>query len=82
MFEEYEKKKRQQVSMMRSMMDYVMGFIIIIIGLFFIFRSKLGGLPINESLGEPDMPEKIFGGIAVLYGAWRIYRGYQKKYFR
>lgn len=82
MFEEYEKKRRQQVSLMRSMMDYVMGFIIVIIGLFFIFRSKLGPLPINDSLGEPDLLEKMFGGIAVLYGAWRIYRGYQKKYFR
>lgn len=82
MFEEYEKKRRKQISTMKSMMDYVMGFVIVLIGLFFVFRSKLGNLPINDSLGEPDMLEKIFGGISILYGGWRIYRGYQKKYFR
>jgi threonine/homoserine/homoserine lactone efflux protein len=82
MFEEYEKKRRKQISTMRSMMDYVMGFIIIIIGLFFLFRAKLGNIPINESLGQPDTLEKVFGGLCLLYGAWRIYRGYQKNYFR
>jgi hypothetical protein len=82
MFEEYEKKKQKQISTMRSMMDYVMGFIIFLIGLFFLFRSKLGTLPINDKLGEPDTLEKIFGGLCLLYGSWRLYRGYQKKYFR
>jgi len=81
MFEEYEKKKRKQIATMRSMMDYVMGFIIFLIGLFFLFRSKLGDIPINEKLGQPDLLEKMFGGLCLLYGAWRIYRGYQKKYF-
>ncbi|MBL7747485.1 MAG: hypothetical protein JNM19_08685 [Chitinophagaceae bacterium] len=63
------------------MMDYVMGFIIFLIGLFFLFRSKLGDIPINEKLGQPDLLEKMFGGLCLLYGTWRIYRGYQKKYF-
>jgi hypothetical protein len=81
MFEEYEKKKRKQIATMRSMMDYVMGFIIFLIGLFFLFRSKLGDIPINEKLGQPDLLEKMFGGLCLLYGTWRIYRGYQKKYF-
>ncbi len=82
MFEEYEKKKRKQISTMRSMMDYVMGFIILLIGLFFLFRSRLGNLPINEQLGQPDSLEKVFGALCLLYGGWRIYRGYQKKYFK
>lgn len=82
MFEEYEKKKRKQISTMKSLMDYVMGFIILVIGFFFLFRSKLGDIPINETLGQPDTLEKIFGGLCLLYGSWRIYRGYQKKYFK
>lgn len=82
MFEEYEKKKRKQISTMRSMMDYVMGFIILLIGLFFLFRSRLGNLPINEQLGQPDTLEKVFGALCLLYGGWRMYRGYQKKYFK
>jgi hypothetical protein len=82
MFEEFENKRRKQFSSMKSMVDYAMGFIIILFGFFFLFRSKLGAIPINETLGEPDLLEKIFGVLCLLYGSWRIYRGYQKKYFR
>ncbi|MBL7722528.1 MAG: hypothetical protein JNK27_00195 [Chitinophagaceae bacterium] len=82
MFEEYENKKRKQIAGMKSLMDYGMGILILLLGLFFLFRLKLGNIPINERLGKPDMLEKVFGGFCILYGAWRIYRGYQKKYFR
>lgn len=82
MFEEYERKKRQQVSQMKSLMDYGMGLLILFAGLFFLFRGKLGSFPLNDRLGKPDLLEKIFGVMSVLYGLWRIYRGYKKNYFR
>ena len=82
MFEEYERKKRKQISSMRSLKDYGMGVLIFLLGLFFLFRTKLGNISINDTLGKPDMLEKIFGGLCLLYGAWRFYRGYQKNYFR
>ncbi|HUM97839.1 MAG TPA: hypothetical protein PK275_08270 [Chitinophagaceae bacterium] len=81
MLEEYEKKRKKQVNLMRSMMDYTMGLIIIIIGVFFFFlRTK--EISVNQYLGKPDMLDKVLGAMCLLYGAWRIYRGYQKKYFR
>lgn len=67
---------------MKSLMDYGMGALILLVGLFFLFRARLGDFPLNDRLGEPDTLEKIFGGICLLYGGWRIYRGYQKNYFR
>ncbi len=82
MFEEYEKKKRKQISGMKSLLDYGMGLIILLMGLFFLFRSKLGNMPLNERLGKPDSLEKVFGVFCILYGAWRIYRGYRKNYFK
>ncbi len=83
MLEEYEKRKRKQVSGMKSLMDYGMGVLILFLGLFFIFRMELGPrLQINVTLGKPDSLEKIFGGLSILYGLWRIYRGYKKNYFR
>jgi len=80
MFEEYEKKKRRQVSLMRSLLDYGMGFIILLIGIFFVFRNRLD-ISFNEDFPPNDI-DKIFGGICILYGCWRIYRGYKKNYFR
>ena len=82
MFEEYEKKKQKQVSQMRSMMDYGMGILILLLGIFFLIRSELGDFPLNQRLGKPDTLEKVFGGLCILYAAWRIYRGYKKNYFK
>lgn len=80
MIEEYEKRKRRQVALMKSMLDYGMGLLILAAGIFFFFRNKLD-LSFNERFPPNDM-DKIFGVICVIYGAWRIYRGYKKNYFR
>ncbi|MBI3137396.1 MAG: hypothetical protein HYZ15_02295 [Sphingobacteriales bacterium] len=82
MFEEYEKKKRKQIAGMKSLMDYGMGLLIGGVGLFFLFRMQLGNIPMNIKFGKPDMLEKVFGSFCLLYGTWRIYRGYKKNYFR
>jgi threonine/homoserine/homoserine lactone efflux protein len=79
MFEEYESKKRKQVSQMRSIMDYGMGILMILVGLFFLFHQKLN---INIGDNSSSLLEKFFGGMCLLYGGWRIYRGYKKNYFR
>lgn len=81
MFEEYENKKRKQVASMKSLMDYGMGILILLLGLFFLFRRKLGNIELNEKF-PPDNIDIIFGSFCLLYGAWRIYRGYKKNYFK
>jgi len=80
MLEEYERKKRKQLSSMRSMMDFAMGIIILSAGLFFFFRNRFR-IELNESFPPNDI-DKIFGGICIIYGAWRIYRGFKKNYFK
>jgi threonine/homoserine/homoserine lactone efflux protein len=80
MFEDYEKRKKKQVSLMRSVMDYGMGILILALGIFFFFRNKFD-VPFNEKF-PPNEIDKIFGAVCMLYGGWRIYRGYKKKYFK
>ena len=79
MLEEYEKKKRKQVSFMRSLMDYAMGIVIVCLGILLFFHDKFK-IEINERL-SPNVV-KVLGVIFALYGAWRIYRGYKKNYFQ
>jgi hypothetical protein len=79
MFEEYENKKRKQVSQMRSIMDYGMGTLLVIAGTIFLFHDKLN-IPLGE--GPPTLLDKFFGVLCFVYGRWRIYRGYKKNYFR
>jgi ABC-type nickel/cobalt efflux system permease component RcnA len=78
MFEDYENKKRKQIILMRSIMDYGMGILFLLIGLFFLFSEKFD---FHFRKSDPWL-EKMFGGLCILYAAWRIYRGYKKNYFR
>ena len=79
MFEEYENKKKKQVSQMKSIMDYGMGILMILVGLFFLFHQALN---INIGDSSSSLLEKFFGVMCLLYGGWRIYRGYKKNYFK
>jgi hypothetical protein len=79
MFEEYENKKRKQVSQMRSIMDYGMGTLFIIAGVIFLFHENLK-IPFGNSAST--LMEKFFGGLCLVYGGWRFYRGYKKNYFK
>lgn len=80
MLEEYQKKREKQVSSMRSAMDYVMGIIFVLLGAFFLFRDQFD-LDFNR-IYKADVWDKVFGAICVLYGGWRIYRGFKKNYFK
>ena len=79
MLEEYEKKKQKQVSSMRSLMDYARGILFTGLGVLLFFHDKFK-ISINERL--PAGAVKALGVIFVLYGVWRIYRGYKKNYFQ
>ena len=80
MIEDYERRKRRQVSLMKSLLDYGMGIMILAAGFFFFFRNRFN-IPFNDRFPPNDI-DKIFGAICLVYGAWRIYRGYKKNYFR
>ncbi len=80
--EEFEKKELSSRDkgyvQMRSIRDYGMGIVITGLGLFFLFSAK-----ISKNFPQlDDVPTKIMGGIGVVYGIFRIYRGYQKKYLQ
>jgi hypothetical protein len=79
MIEEYEKNRRRQVSNMRSIMDYGMGILFFLLGLYFLLYQKMGFNFLNRN---PSSMDYLIGGLFVVYGAWRIYRGYKKNYFK
>jgi threonine/homoserine/homoserine lactone efflux protein len=80
MIEDFQDKQRQQGARVRSVMDYVMGIIFFLIGLYFLFYRQLGIKMILNR--EPSNIDYIIGGLFILYGSWRIYRGYKKNYYR
>lgn len=80
MIEDYEKQKRRRLILRKSIMDYAIGVLIIVIGVFFLSREMFD-MDFNKRF-PPNSMDKIFGAICLLYGGWRIYRGYKKNYFK
>ena len=79
MLEDYEQKRRKQVTRIRSITDYTLGIIFICFGIYFLIYERIG---VNIFRREPSSIDYVIGGLFVLYGGWRIYRGYRKNYFR
>jgi hypothetical protein len=75
MLQDYEKQKQKQKASMRAVREYGMGLVIFMAGLFFLFRTRFE-LDFNERF-PPDEIDKWFGVLCLIYGSWRLYRGYQ-----
>ncbi len=81
--EEFEKEQLSErdkgIVRMRTITNYGMGIFMILVGFFFMIPVKLTQDIINKY--DPVLI-KIFAVVCWLYGAFRIYRGYKKNYFR
>lgn len=76
--DDLELKRRRAYANRRSIMDIGMGFIYAVMGGFFLLSKQLG-----VNIEFPTAPfNYIFGGLCLLYGGFRIYRGFKKNYFR
>lgn len=72
-----EQKRIKAYANRRSMMDLGMGLIYSAMGIFFAGKKWFG-----VNLDFPTEPfNYIFGGLCLLYGGFRIYRGIKKNYF-
>jgi hypothetical protein len=69
-------KRAKTYKLRRSIMDYGMGIVIFCLGIFFILAPKLG-----VSFNIDDLFRYLFAGLCILYGFFRMYRGYKKNYF-
>ena len=74
--EEELDNRAKNYKLRRSIMDYGMGAVIFILGIFFLLAPILG-----VSFGIEDGFRYAFAGLCLLYGFFRVYRGYKKNYF-
>jgi len=81
--EEFEKdpmsERHKGYLRMRSIMDYGMGLLWMGMGVYMLFNEYFNGSLVDRFDG---IWLKVFGGICLLYGGFRIYRGYKKNYLR
>ena len=79
MIEDFQEQQRRKLTRARSFMDFTMGGILFLVGLFFISYRYMGVKLMDR---EPADIDFMIGGLFVLYGAWRMYRGYKKDYYK
>lgn len=77
-FENTPDKKTKRYILMRSITDYGMGFIYIVVGIIILFAKQVN----FSSDFAQSVPAKIFAVLAIVYGSWRLYRGFKKNYLR
>lgn len=77
-FENRTDPKDNRYRQMRSVTDIGMGIVYTVVGFIIIFSKQLN-ITNENFIGTPI---KIFGGFAIIYGVWRIYRGVKKNYFK
>jgi hypothetical protein len=69
---DFEERNRKRNARLRSLYDYTMGVLWMAIGAFFLWHRKWGfDLDLDKTLTT------IFGVSALLYGFFRLYRGYK-----
>ena len=77
--EEYEIKRREQLSKARSVVDYTMGLLFTAVAIYLLFFDKRDWDFFDT---PPRTGNYVLGAMFLIYGGWRIYRGYRKKYFK
>ena len=71
-----EKSRKKSYELRRAILDYGMGVIIFCIGIILLLAPKLG-----ISVSIDDTLRYMMGGLFLLYGGFRIYRGRRKNYY-
>ncbi|MBS1659554.1 MAG: hypothetical protein JST68_00745 [Bacteroidetes bacterium] len=74
---EDQNRRRQEYSLRRAIMDYGIGVIIMGIGVFLLLAPKL-----RVAVNVDDLNRYMLSGLFLLYGAFRIYRGRRKDYYK
>ncbi|MBS1626528.1 MAG: hypothetical protein JSR09_01895 [Bacteroidetes bacterium] len=78
---DFRNKQRKSYAIMRSIYDLGMGLLILSMGLFLLLGDKLKIDAIYRILISIDpLLRYIFGGMCLLYGSYRLYRGIKKDY--
>jgi hypothetical protein len=78
-YEEQREKHRKTYQFSRSLLDYIMGLVVIGAGIMFLKKDHFGIKKIQEADSD-RLLIPLFGAVCLLYGLWRIYRGYKRQY--
>lgn len=77
MEKDFRDKQRKGYVIMRTIYDFAMAVLILGMGLVVFFGERLR---IPQLTGVDPMFRYLFGGVCLLYGGFRLYRGIKREY--
>ena len=77
MQESFRERQQKSYTIMRMTYDLVMALLILGMAVVMIFAEKL---KIEQIMAVDNTFRYLFGGICVLYGGFRLYRGIKRDY--
>ncbi|SJZ76174.1 hypothetical protein [Sediminibacterium ginsengisoli] len=77
MANDFREKQQKSYTLMRRVYDFAMALLILGMAVVMLFAEQLR---IEQLSGIDNMFRYLFGGICVLYGGFRLYRGFKSDY--
>ncbi len=78
-YEEQREKSRRMMNKSQGLVSIVFGIFMMIMGVIFFDKNHFGIAKINQFLSDKDpLLISIFGVVSIIYGTWRVYRGYHR----
>ena len=79
---DYRQNQRKSYILMRTVYDITMALLILSIGIIMLAGDKLGNDTLKNFILDRDpMMRYLFGGLCILYGGFRLYRGIKRNYW-
>jgi len=77
----YKDRRQQSFSQLRMVYNISMGIFVLAMAVVMLFGDRLGNDAIERFISPIDpVLRYLFGGLCLLYGAFRLYRGIKREY--
>jgi hypothetical protein len=81
MSNDYKERRQQSFSRLRMIYNISMGILVLAMAVVMLFGDRLGNDAIEQFISPIDpVLRYLFGGLCLLYGAFRLYRGIKREY--
>ena len=78
---EYKDRRQKSFSQMRMVYNISMGIFVLAMAVVMLFGDRLGNDALEQFISPLDpVLRYLFGGLCLLYGVFRLYRGIKKEY--
>jgi len=81
MINDYKERQRKNAVLMRTIYNITVGILVLVIGVVMLSLDWLHSETLNDYIGYLDpLLRYMFGGLCLIYGIFRLYRGIKKEF--